>query len=85
MDPETKQISFQRSGRLGGFGAIKLFDLNGGLVCKKYLTNDVRDGMWQYVQEICKYDRPEQGKARKSTKRIKHESDGVILMTAIEA
>jgi hypothetical protein len=50
VDPEAKVISFQMNRRLGGHGKIKLFDLNGGLVCKKYLTDDVKDGMWQYVQ-----------------------------------
>ena len=67
IDAKTKQISFRRRGRTGGVGSIKLFDLNGGLVCEKYLTDDVKDRMWQYVRRAFGYGWPEQGKARRST------------------
>lgn len=73
INPAAKIVTYSRThhqpGSLGSEGSLTLHDLDGNLVCHKYVTHAFADALWRHVWEACDYE-PVKRKVRKGGSNV---------------
>jgi hypothetical protein len=53
LEPGTKVVEYRKDVRGHDSLYIKLFDLEGNLVCERGINDNNRDALWRYATKVC--------------------------------